>query len=330
MTALPIDEHRMARATSMVARAELLVPAALAGIGAEAWLVTSGGVAGLVALAPVALVLAATAPAVAGAALRLATRVRRLPAAAAAEVQTGATMSARFVRDELLVPFAILCWVGELVVVAKAPQVAIPALVPFGIGLAWTAQRLVRSGARRALRSCQSAVICIAAAFLLAVGILPHFGVYRTLTALSNSMQPAFSAGDVLVVRPEPLSEVRAGQVLALQLPNGGRVETHRVVRVVRAGAHPVVEDATKEPDPWGRIMLTGTTAWRMTHVVPKVGYVVHAFRTPLFHLLGLYVCPALLALLALLDVWDVPARLRRLRPGAVVLRPPPETVPTQ
>jgi signal peptidase len=176
-------------------------------------------------------------------------------------------------------------------------------------------------------------VICIAAVFLLAVGILPHFGVYRTLTALSNSMHPTFSAGDVLVVRPEPLTKVRAGQVLALQLPNGGRVETHRVVRVSRAGAHPIVEtagDATKEPDPWGRIMLTGTTAWRVTLVVPKVGYVVHAFRTPLFHLLGLYVCPALLALLALLDVWDVPARLRRLRPGAVVLRPPHETVPTQ
>jgi hypothetical protein len=76
--------------------------------------------------------------------------------------------------------------------------------------------------------------------------------------------------------------------------------------------------------------MLTGTTAWRMTQVVPKVGYVVHAFRSPVFHLIGLYVCPALLALLALLDLWNVPARLRRLRSGAGVLRPAHETVPTR
>jgi signal peptidase len=313
----------------VVARAELLVPVAFVCIGAEAWLVTRGGAAALAALVPVALVLAGTAPAVARLAFRLAGRARRL----SAEAPSHAARGGRFVRDELLVPVAMLCLVAELVIVAKAPQAALPALAPFGLVLAWTAQQLVRSGWRPALRSCQSMVVGVAAVFLVAVGILPHLGLYRTLTALSNSMQPAFSAGDVLVVRPEPLADVRPGQVLALQLPNGGRVETHRVVRVDRAGPQPIVEtagDATKEVDPWGRIMLTGTTAWRMTQVVPKVGYVVHAFRSPVFHLIGLYVCPALLALLALLDLWNVPARLRRLLSGAGVLRPAHETVPTR
>lgn len=327
MTALPLEERLPARATLVVARAAALVAVVVAGIGVEAWLVSSRLAGGILALAPVGLVLAGTAPAVAGLAVRLAARVHVRTQAGTALVRAGARTSGRVLREELLVPAALAGVATEASLVVAAPEAALPALAPIGLGLAWTARQLVRGGARRAIRSGQCALLGIAVAYLLAVGVVPHLGFYRTLTALSNSMQPTFAAGDMLVVRPEPLADVRAGQVLALQLPNGGRTETHRVVRVVRAGAHPVVEtagDATKVRDPWGRIRLTGTTAWRVVLVVPRAGYVIHAFRTPLVHLLGLYVAPALLALLTLLEVWDVPARLRRLRRPPVALRPAP------
>src|SRR5438128_1428470 len=81
-----------------------------------------------------------------------------------------------------------------------------------------------------------------AAAALVGVGLAPRLGFYRPLTVLSGSMRPAFVPGDVVIVTPEPIRDVRPGQVITYAIPVGDHhVETHRVVRVVGGGDHPVV-----------------------------------------------------------------------------------------
>ncbi len=155
----------------------------------------------------------------------------------------------------------------QAAVVIDVPAPAVPA----------AAERTPAS--RRALRAAAALVTWIvlglAVAALATVTLGPRLGLFQVETVLSGSMQPVFEPGDLLVVVPEPLSAVRAGQVLSFHAPTPDhRVETHRVVRVINPGLHPVIVtkgDANAAPDPW-RARLHGATAWRMVAVVPHAG----------------------------------------------------------
>src|SRR5438045_3766674 len=82
-----------------------------------------------------------------------------------------------------------------------------------------------------------TAAVVVAVLTLVGVGLGPRLGYYRSLTVLSGSMRPAFAPGDVVIVTPEPIRDVRAGQVITYAIPVGDHhVETHRVVHVVRGG----------------------------------------------------------------------------------------------
>jgi signal peptidase len=149
--------------------------------------------------------------------------------------------------------------------------------------------------------------VTLAATCFLALAIGPRMGWYRPLTVLSGSMRPTFSPGDLIVVRPEAMRDVRAGQVISFRVPTGAhQVETHRVVELVRGGDHPIVKtqgDANNRRDPWVA-ELRGATVWRQTVVVPKAGYVIHGLRSPMLRIAAVIVAPALLALLLLLELW--------------------------
>jgi signal peptidase I len=156
------------------------------------------------------------------------------------------------------------------------------------------------------------AALAASLAALLAVGILPRFGWYRTETALSGSMKPYFSPGDMLVLTPAPLRHVRRGWVISYQIPLGDHhVQTHRVVQVVRGGDHPLVRtkgDANNGADPWVAEMH-GSTVWRVRAVVPHAGQVIVWLRTPLVHYLTLFAAPFLLALLLIVRIWRDPEK---------------------
>jgi signal peptidase len=146
-------------------------------------------------------------------------------------------------------------------------------------------------------------------AFLL-LALLPHTGLYRTETVLSNSMKPRFGAGDLLVVTPEPVRDVRVGQVVSIHVPNGDHhVQTHRIVQVVRGGEHPVVRtkgDANDARDQF-TARLDGKTAWRVRLVVPKLGWAIVWLRNPLLRLLTVFLAPAAFVFLALRRIWTDP-----------------------
>jgi len=161
----------------------------------------------------------------------------------------------------------------------------------------------------------QRALLGGALVLLLALGVLPRLGLYRPVTVLSGSMRPTFSPGDMVLVAPEPVSAVRVGQVISYQVPVGAhQVETHRVVRILGGGAHPLVQtrgDANNWPDPW-TARLDGRTAWRMIAVVPHLGYVVNWLRGRSIHTAAIVIAPLLLMLLVLFEIWDVGGGRRR------------------
>jgi signal peptidase I len=150
----------------------------------------------------------------------------------------------------------------------------------------------------------------------IGLGVLPHLGVYRTLTVLSASMNPTFSPGDIVVVRPEPIERLRVGQVISYAVPVGAhQVETHRVVKILRGQGTttPVIQtkgDNNTVVDPW-TAQLNGPTIWRLEAVVPKVGYAINLMRNRTFHLFSVILIPGSMAILALARMWGLGGRRR-------------------
>ncbi|MEP9363446.1 signal peptidase I [Nocardioides sp. CN2-186] len=121
-------------------------------------------------------------------------------------------------------------------------------------------------------------------AFLgLAVG--PRVFGYRTATMLTGSMTGTIDPGDVIVSVPIPTAQLAVGDVITFHAPVPDQhVETHRVVAVRHtADGRTIMRtqgDANPAPDPW-RATVRDDTVWRTVHVVPMVGNVVRALRTP-------------------------------------------------
>ena len=143
--------------------------------------------------------------------------------------------------------------------------------------------------------------------FFVAVGVGPRTGRYATLTVLSGSMRPTIPEGAVVVVTPLRPSEIRVGQILTYAVPEGDRqVVSHRVVEIVEGGDRPVIRtqgDANNAPDPW-LAQVDGDTAWQVRYSVPALGQMINWLRRPMVHRISVFVFPAMLAIVCLVDIW--------------------------
>ncbi len=142
---------------------------------------------------------------------------------------------------------------------------------------------------------------------LLAIGVGPRSGRYRTLTVLSGSMRPGIQPGAVIVVTPERPDQLRVGQVITYQIPvDDHRVVTHRVVEILEGGDAPVFRtqgDANNAPDPWVA-RLDGDTVWRQRYTVPGLGHALHWLRLPIVHTATVVVLPLFVALWWVVGIW--------------------------
>jgi signal peptidase len=145
---------------------------------------------------------------------------------------------------------------------------------------------------------------------LLAVG--PHVLGYRTMTMLTGSMSPEIDPGDVTIATPIAVDEVTEGMVITYHQPIGDHsLVTHRVIAVDHAPDGTVSVqtkgDANDAIDPW-TATLEGDTAYQVRAVVPELGHLVQALRTPVLTQVLVYGAPVLLAGWLLLTIWR-PAR---------------------
>lgn len=174
--------------------------------------------------------------------------------------------------------------------------------IPIAVGLEIVAVKrlahLNRAGRKQSLVNTML-VVAITFAWLLAVG--PRLAGYQTMTALSDSMDPTFMTGDLILVTNEPVSKVRVGQVISFHAPTGYHQEiTHRVVRIVTPGTHPVVEtkgDANTAVDPW-KLQLAMNKIWTYQLTLPFGGTMLRALRARPLQDAFLFGAPALLVFL--------------------------------
>lgn len=148
----------------------------------------------------------------------------------------------------------------------------------------------------------------------LAIG--PHVFGYRTMTMLTGSMAPEIEPGDITVVTPISVADVTEGMVITYHMPIGDKsLVTHRVVSVQHGEDGSVTVqtkgDANEAIDPW-TATLTGDTAYEVRAVVPELGHLIQALRTPVVSQVLLYGAPALLVGWLLLAIWrPAPATTR-------------------
>jgi signal peptidase I len=148
--------------------------------------------------------------------------------------------------------------------------------------------------------------LAVAAFLLLAVG--PHVFGYRTMTMLTGSMAPEIEPGDVTVVTPIDVTDVTEGMVITYHQPIGDRaLVTHRVVSVDKTLDGTVTiqtkGDANEANDPWAAT-LDGDTAYQVQAVIPELGHLIQALRTPVVTQVLTYGAPTLLVGWILLTIW--------------------------
>lgn len=121
-------------------------------------------------------------------------------------------------------------------------------------------------------------------ALVLGVGVLviglPAVVGGMPLTVLSGSMEPVYSPGDLVVVKPTPAEDIRVGEILAYQLNSGEPTRvTHRVIsRSVSSSGETLFTtqgDANSAPDekPVREVQVVGTV-W---YAIPWLGWVNQA-----------------------------------------------------
>lgn len=140
----------------------------------------------------------------------------------------------------------------------------------------------------------------------LAVG--PHVFDYRTMTMLTGSMAPEINPGDVTIVTPIAVTDITEGMVLTYHQPIGERaLITHRVISVDKTLDGTVTiqtkGDANNAVDPW-TATLEGDTAYQVQAVIPDLGHLIQALRTPVITQALTYGAPTLLVGWLLLTIW--------------------------
>ncbi len=133
-----------------------------------------------------------------------------------------------------------------------------------------------KSPASRAVSSSLETILFFLATVVVVAAIGPVAGWWHYEVIESGSMTPVLRVGGVALLWPEPVSAVRAGQIIALH-PPGQRdyVRIHRVIAVTNHDGHVFVRtkgDANNAPDP-GPVQLVGKTAYAEHYFVPYLGY---------------------------------------------------------
>jgi signal peptidase I len=101
-------------------------------------------------------------------------------------------------------------------------------------------------------------------------------GISRFTVIDTGSMRPTLNPGDVAVLTPERIADLRRGQVVAFHPPGEPRLTViHRVFSVRRLRDGVVIQtkgDANNTTDAW-KAKLVGNTVWSESMKVPKLGY---------------------------------------------------------
>jgi signal peptidase I, archaeal type len=142
---------------------------------------------------------------------------------------------------------------------------------------------------------------------VLALGVTIRVADLHLNTVLSNSMQPTFSAGDMVVTKTVPTSSLAVGDVITFVSPTDSRVLIHRITSL-QNGVITTRGDANSIDDPW-HLTISSPAVNRLVAVVPYVGWLTELQRP------ALLLAGALVGLIVLLELRkEVSKRLAKTR----------------
>lgn len=114
----------------------------------------------------------------------------------------------------------------------------------------------------------------------LALILVPRATGSQTYTVLTNSMAPKYPPGTFLVVKAEPFSQLKYGDVVTFQLESGKpAVESHRIVGFAstQGGEKTLItrgdNNDLNDPNPVRELQVKG----KLFYAVPYVGFVANA-----------------------------------------------------
>lgn len=111
----------------------------------------------------------------------------------------------------------------------------------------------------------------------VSVAFATTVGGFHVTRVLSNSMQPSFSAGDLVIVRDRPVVDIAKGDVVVLPDPNSSSLFIHRLETVERTAGHTTVTtrgDNNPAPDAW-LLDITSQTVPAYVVAIPTHGLFV-------------------------------------------------------
>ncbi len=118
----------------------------------------------------------------------------------------------------------------------------------------------------------------------------------RVEPVLSGSMRPGIQPGDIAVLRPVSVQQLRVGEVIAYLPPNETTPVMHRIVSLDAQGIV-TKGDANSVADPWGRVQMRSATVDLLVAVVPAVGLLLEIRRELLIAAGGVLLFAATLAI---------------------------------
>lgn len=141
---------------------------------------------------------------------------------------------------------------------------------------------------------------------------------------LSNSMSPTFSAGEVVLTRPEQKSRLEIGDVVILPLPDGsGERYLHRIIELQENKGEIHVRtqgDSNASPDPWV-LQIDSEKVPVAIAALPKIALVSSYVQTPSLRL-AIGTAVFVLALVGIIRA------VRDLRHQSLIRRVPQQSFP--
>lgn len=114
--------------------------------------------------------------------------------------------------------------------------------------------------------------LAISALILVVSAILSIYLQTGFLTITSRSMEPTINAGDMVLTRIIPTSEIKKRDIVVLPLPEDKNIRySHRIVSVERSGVKTIVKtqgDANPNPDQW-TLEVTSQDVTKVVGVIP-------------------------------------------------------------
>jgi signal peptidase I len=180
-----------------------------------------------------------------------------------------------------------------------------------------------RPGAERSPRHRRFASMAMNLAFLTAVSIFVGLAIFRLfgfsiVVVNGGSMGAAAPSGSLALTRPVAKEHIGVGDIVVVQHEASRTPVLHRVDSIERDGDALTVStkgDANATADPWPSVL--GRTVQKPFAVVPWLGYLIGAARTPVGWV-ALVVIPAIWLCASILRrIWAAPSSHKQVNVGS-------------